>query len=485
MKTVLLILDGAGLAASGPGNAITSHTMPYLFQLMKDHGYAVLDSSGPAVGLDNGVVGNSEVGHLTIGAGRQVSSTLSRIDRAFSTGEWASHVLWPVLADHERLHLVGLLSDAGVHGHWRSMVQAATLAARCGLKSIIVHPILDGVDSAEGTAPALLAELTQALHHMPGVSMGVVMGRRPFCDRSGNLALARAFAAALTDGRDLAEFTSAALEAHYPRAEADFPAHLYPGGRVVAAGEPVLLTSHRADRAIQAARVLAESQPLFALIELDGAVAQDRAFFPSRPLDAGLAFEFKAHGLSSVRIAEQCKFPHVTYFFNGLNHRVEGREICIPSLPYTAFRERPEMSLSDVTWEILGTLADDKDEVVIANIANLDQIGHLGDYDLVVKAAKHVDDAIELIHSAMRGRGWTLLVTSDHGNADLMMDADGRAIGSHSDRPVPFIVVAEPLGKFGWVEKTGSLANIAASLLTTLDVTPPPWMAPSLLKPLS
>jgi 2,3-bisphosphoglycerate-independent phosphoglycerate mutase len=446
--------------------------------------YAVLDASGPAVGLDNGVVGNSEIGHLTIGAGRHVLSTLSRIDRAFSTGEWAAHALWPVLAAHERLHLVGLLSDAGVHGHWRSMVQAATLAARCGVKSVVVHPILDGVDSAQGTAPALLAELIEALQHLPGVTIGVVMGRRPFCDRSGNLALTRAFATALTGACEHPEFTSAALKGHYPKAEADFPAHLHPTGRIVGVGEPVLLTSHRADRAVQAARVLAESQPLFALIELDGAVGHDRAFFPSRPLDAGLAFEFKTRGLSSVRIAEQCKFPHVTYFFNGLNHRVEGREICIPSRPDTAFREHPEMSLSDVTWEILGALTDDKDDVVIANIANLDQIGHLGDYDLAVKAAEYVDDAIKLIHSAMCGRGWTLLVTSDHGNADLMMDGDGRAIGSHSDRPVPFIVVAEPLGKFSWVEKTGSLANIAASLLTTIGVTPPPWMAPSLLKPL-
>src|SRR5262245_790050 len=111
MKTVLLILDGAGLAASAPGNAITFHTMPYLFQLMQNHGFAVLDSSGPAVGLDDGVAGNSEVGHLTIGAGRTVVSMLSRIDRAFSTGQWASHVLWPVLTRYERLHIVGLLSD--------------------------------------------------------------------------------------------------------------------------------------------------------------------------------------------------------------------------------------------------------------------------------------------------------------------------------------------------------------------------------------
>jgi 2,3-bisphosphoglycerate-independent phosphoglycerate mutase len=485
MKTVLLILDGAGLTALPHGNAITASTMPYFFQLMEDHGYAVLDASGPAVGLDNGMVGNSEVGHLTIGAGRPILSMLSRIDAAFSSGEWASHALWPVLAKHERLHLVGLLSDAGVHGHYRSMIQAATLAVRCGVQNVVVHPILDGVDSVAGTAPALLAELTSTLHHLPGVTLGVIMGRRPFCDRSGNLNLTRTLAAALAGGSHLAEFTTAALKAHYPNAEAEFPAHLYPAGCFVAAGEPVLLTSHRADRAVQAARVLAETRPVFSLIELDDVVGQDRAFFPSRPLDDGLAFKFKAHGIRSVRIAEECKFPHVTYFFNGFNHHVEGREIRIPSFPDNALREHPEMSISDVAWEVLRALTDENAQVVVANIANLDQIGHLGQYDLAVKAAKYVDDVIALIHSVTRERGWTLLITSDHGNADLMIDSDGRPIGSHSDRPVPFVVVSEPPGKFGWLKKTGSLANVAASLLTTIGVRPSPSMAASLVEPLT
>jgi 2,3-bisphosphoglycerate-independent phosphoglycerate mutase len=484
MKTVLLILDGAGFAPTSHGNAITATTMPYLFRLMKDFGFAVLDASGPAVGLDDGMVGNSEVGHLTIGAGRPVLSMLSRIDAAFSSGEWASHPHWPKLAQYERLHLVGLLSDAGVHGHYRSIVQAATLAVQCGVENVVVHPILDGVDSPAGTAPAFLAGLTTALHGLPGVTLGVIMGRRPFCDRGGNLELTRSLVGALTGESDLAEFTIAALEAHYPNAEADFPAHLYPGGRVIAAGEPVLLTSHRADRAVQAARVLAEKQPVFSLIELAEVVGQHQAFFPSRPLAEGLAFEFKAHGISSVRIAEQCKFPHVTYFFNGFNDHAEGREICVPSFPDKALAEHPEMSASDVAWEILRALTDDTAHVVIANIANLDQIGHLGNYDLAVKAARYVDEVIELVHSAIRDRGWTLLITSDHGNADLMIDSEGKAIGSHSDRPVPFVVVTAP-GKFGWLARKGSLANVAASLLTMMGIQPPTSMAASLVEPLS
>jgi 2,3-bisphosphoglycerate-independent phosphoglycerate mutase len=459
--------------------------MPYLFQLMKQYGYAVLDASGPAVGLEDGMVGNSEVGHLTIGAGRPILSVLSRIDAAFSTGEWASHALWPALAKHKRLHLVGLLSDAGVHGHYRSIVQAATLAARSGVRNVVVHPILDGVDSAEGTAPALLAELTSSLHRLSGVDLGVILGRRSFCDRSGNLDLTRNLVSALTCESGHPEFTTAALKAHYPKAEADFPAHLYPDGRVIATGEPVLLTSHRSDRAMQAARALAEKQPVFSLVELGNVIGADRAFFPSRPLDDGLAFEFKTNCINSVRIAEQCKFPHVTYFFNGFNHHTEGREICVPSFPDKALREHPEMSISDVAWEVLRAITEGDAHVVIANIANLDQIGHLGDYGLAVKAAKYVDEVIELIHGVTRDRGWTLIITADHGNADLMIDSEGRAIGSHSDRPVPFVVVSESPGKFGWLERKGSLANVAASLLITIGVRPPPSMAASLVEPLA
>jgi 2,3-bisphosphoglycerate-independent phosphoglycerate mutase len=390
-----------------------------------------------------------------------------------------------MFAKHERLHLVGLLSDAGVHGHYRSIVQAATLAVQRGVGNVVVHPILDGVDSAAGTAPALLAELTTGLHGLPGVTLGVIMGRRSFCDRSGNLDLTRTLAAALTGESKLPEFTVAGLKAHYPKTEADFPAHLYPAGRTIAAGEPILLTSHRADRAVQVAGILAKSQPVFSLIELGDVVGPDRAFFPSRPLDDGLAFEFKAHGISSVRIAEQCKFPHVTYFFNGFNDRAEGREICVPSFPDKALAEHPEMSVSDVAWEVLRALTDDTAQVVVANIANLDQIGHLGNYDLAVKAAKHVDEVIELIHSATRDRGWTLLITSDHGNADLMIDSDGKPIGTHSDRPVPFVVVTDSPGKFGWLARRGSLANVAASLLTMMGIQPPRSMAASLVEPLT
>jgi 2,3-bisphosphoglycerate-independent phosphoglycerate mutase len=480
-KAVLLILDGAGIAPADGANAITPATMPYLFGLMGEHGHAVLASSGPAVGLDEGAVGNSEVGHLTIGAGRTVLSMLRRINAAFEDGEWGSHPLWRELAEQPRLHLVGLLSDAGVHGHWRTMVQAAELAARRGVRDILLHPVLDGVDSAQGTAPAMLEQLIAAAERIPGARLGIIQGRRSFCDRSGNLEITASFVRALDGGSSLPGFSFADLSAHYPEPEADFPAKLYPGGVGVEAGDPVLMTSHRSDRAIQAARVLSKTQPVYSVVEHGDAVAADRAFFPSRPLETGLAFEFRTREIRSVRIAEQCKFPHVTYFFNGFNPGLEGREICIPSLPDKLLKDHPEMSLPQITEAVLAALDSAEERIIVANLANLDQIGHLGNYDLAVEAAHKVDEALRRIHAEAGRKGWTVMVTSDHGNADLMSDADGNPIGSHSVRPVPLVVAPDRLGRFAWRIKEGSLANVAASVLTALGLEPPSWMEPSVL----
>lgn len=481
MKALLIILDGAGIAEEEHGNAITPATMPYFFGLMREHGHAVLSSSGPAVGLDEGAVGNSEVGHLTIGAGQTVPSVLTRIGAAFVDGQWEQHPLWGELTRHGRLHLVGLLSDAGVHGHWSTMLQAAALAARHGVGDIILHPLLDGVDSVQGSAPALLERLAGELEKVPGARFGVIQGRRAFTDRSGNLEITRSFVRALAGGDGLPEFLWQTLDAHYPQPEADFPAHLSTGGVGLAPGEAVLMTSHRSDRAIQAARVLSETQPVYSVVEHGEVVGADRAFFPSRPLDRGLAFEFRQREIRSVRIAEQCKFPHVTYFFNGFNPNLEGKEICIPSLPDKALKHHPEMSLPQITAAVLHALSSGEERVIVANLANLDQIGHIGSYDLAVQAARLVDDALRTIHMAGRAAGWTMIVTSDHGNADLMTDAQGNPVGSHSARPVPLVVAPDRPRRFAWKSRAGSLENVAATLLTTLEVEPPPWMAPSLV----
>jgi 2,3-bisphosphoglycerate-independent phosphoglycerate mutase len=485
MKALLLILDGAGLAAPGPGNAVTPETMPTLFGAMAEHGSAALAASGRPVGLDDGQVGNSEIGHLTIGAGYVIPSTLTRVDLAYRDGAWAESPVWAPLTRRPRLHIVGLLSDAGVHGHWRSMVQAAALAhRRRGIADIVVHPILDGVDSQAGTAPALLASLRSALAEIPGTRIGLVMGRRWFCDRSGDTAVTRVFADALAAGAALPPFANDAVERHLRAAtEAGFPGHLAPGGCLPEADEPVLLTQHRADRAVQVAQALAQRHPVYSLVELGTAVPVARVFFPTEPLPRGLGFELKRADLRSVRIAEACKFPHVTRFMNGLNSDLEGRPIRIDSIPDAAIAEHPEMSIEGVEREIEAAMRTPGNRVVIANIANLDQVGHLGRYELAAQAARRVDEALRRLLRVCAEEGWTALVTSDHGNADRTIDGVGRPFGSHTENPVPFTVVPPPGAAVRWRGRAGSLANVAPSLLNVLGIAVPDYMEPSLIEP--
>jgi len=472
-----------GYATETRGNAVTSSTLPFLFEAMAENGFGVLQASGEAVGLEQGQVGNSEVGHLTIGAGQAVPSTLRRIDQGFHAGTWARHPLWSTLKESGRLHVVGLLSDAGVHGHYRSIVQAASLAARSGMDEIFIHPVLDGVDSKSGSALPLLADLQRQIGELPGVRLGMLIGRRWFCDRSGKLDITKVFTERLAGREPLAPFSLAALQEHLAtRTEADFPGHLFENGRLPSAGETILLTSHRVDRAVQVARALSGEFQLSSLVEIDDAVSPERVFFPPRPIDSGLGFELKARGIESGRIAEQCKFPHVTFFMNGFHEKLEGREVCVPSVPEASIGDHPEMSVEQVAGEIVRAIGEPGNRAVIANIANLDQVGHLGRFDVAVKAASHVNAAVGRIHAACQRHGWNLLITSDHGNADCVTDSEGRPHGSHTDRPVPFVALPARGKRIAWQRSEGSLANVAATFLAALELTPPASMAPALMK---
>jgi len=308
------------------------------------------------------------------------------------------------------------------------------------------------------------------------------MGRRWFCDRGGNLALTRDFTAALSGAAELPAFTDAALATHLATAsEASFAAHAGSSNYAARPGETVLLTQHRADRAMQVATVLAETQMVCSLVELGTTIPAERVFFPTRPLAQGLAFELKARAIGSVRISETCKFPHVTYFINGLNRNLEGTQICLPSIPETEIASRPEMSIEQVHAAITAALEDPDNRVVIANIPNLDQVGHLGNFDAAAVAAFHVDRALAAILETCRRHGWTAIVTADHGNADRTRDEAGRPFGSHTGRPVPFTVVPAPDVRFAWTAKTGSLANVAPTLLAALDLPRPAYMTGSLI----
>jgi 2,3-bisphosphoglycerate-independent phosphoglycerate mutase len=481
-KVLLLILDGAGYHPDAAGNAVTSEHLPLLFERMSSDGFAVLQAAELAVGLETGQVGNSEAGHLTIGAGRVVSSMCRHICESFEDGSWGADPFWRSETVGAVLHVVGLLSDAGVHALDRTMAQAAELASVAGLAEVIVHPVLDGVDSLARSAPRILDTLRGKLADLPHVRLGVIMGRKWFCDRGGDLSITRVAADAFRGITELPSFSDAALAEHLETAgEMSFPPHLVEGGRTIDEGEAVLLTSHRADRARQIATVLSETQPLAMLVDPGATVPVKHIFFPQRPLDTGLAHLLKERGIPSVRIAEKCKFPHVTFFFNGFDAGVEGTGICVPSIPEGEIPDKPEMSLPEVTDEIVRAMEDEDRRMIVANLANLDQVGHLGRLDLCAQAAHEVDAAYERLTNVAAANGWTVLITADHGNADRLVGDDGSPFGSHTHRPVPFVSVPAPGLSARWVSKDGSLANVAATVLAALDEPVPEWMEPSLI----
>lgn len=483
MKAALIIVDGAGVADhSLGGNAVTPQTLPFWHELMERYGVATLEASGEAIGLDNGQAGNSEIGHLTIGAGRCIPTMQKRIEEAYLSGEFGANRLWETLARKPRLHILGLLSAAGTHGDWRNLSRCAALAAQSGVQEIVVHTVLDGIDSPAGSAGEILAALRQSLQSVRGVSFGLVMGRASFCDRSGDMSVTETFRKALTGESRLHQFNDAALENHLQQfaCEATFPGHFCDADYVLKPGEAVLLTQHRADRARQIAVSLGEVSEIYSLIELESAVKQDHVFFAATPLDQGLGFEMVRHGLSSVRVAEKCKFPHVTTFFNGLNAGLEGREICIPSVAEADLATSPQMSVSSVADAVVQAITDPEIDLVIANLANLDQIGHLGNYALAAEAAKHVDLALQKIVDGCMRQGACAVITSDHGNADCVTDANGRPFGSHTINPVPVVLVPPGGHTVHWRTDSGTIAQLAATLLGILGLAAPRYMAPSL-----
>lgn len=483
MKSLLVVLDGMGLSKQSEGNATNAQSMPFTHSLMDEYGCFELEASGSAIGLDEGQVGNSEIGHLTIGAGRCLDTMLSRVRRAYTKGVWAQSPIWSRITKSHRIHVVGLLSDAGVHSHWTNMLQAIDLAASSATDvTVCVHAFLDGVDSAAGSANELLDKLQAHIADYCNVELVTVMGRKWGCDRSGDLTIAEHCLNGLSGTKASEKYSQERLREHIfaSGSEWDFPCHVVDESNMLAAGESVLLTHHRADRISQLATVLGREHEVYSLIELNAdAVPMENVFFPIVPITGGLINQLHAEGVKSVRIAESCKFPHVTFFINGLQE-VGDEAIEIPSIPESEIRHNPAMSLELLKAQVLKKLAQDDVRSIIVNIPNLDQVGHVGQFELAKQAANDVDAAVKEIYQACKALGWHLMITADHGNADCMIDADGNPLGAHSSNPVPMIVVPFK-GRYINSGNSGTLADVAAVYLSTLGILAPQGYSQSLM----
>jgi 2,3-bisphosphoglycerate-independent phosphoglycerate mutase len=488
----LVVLDGWGLAPDGPGNAISRADTPVFDRLWKEHAHTRLTAMGESVGLPDGQMGNSEVGHLNLGAGAIVPQDLARIDAAVEDGSLAENeVLRDALRDAPRAHLIGLVSDGGVHSSDRHLRALIELGAEWGIEDLVIHAFTDGRDTLPTAGAGFLAEVEGWCRDAGAGRIGSVVGRYFAMDRDERWDRTQRAYDLLVHGRGEheAETGEAAARAAYERDETDefiTPTTVGDEARI-RHGDAVLAFNFRPDRMRQITRALAEEgfgevdrggEPVVerytTLTQYDDDFDYPAVFPPERP-EVTLADVIAGRGLGQLHVAETEKYPHVTYFFNGGDEDEHAGEVfeLVPSpRDVPTYDHKPEMSAREATDAFVRRWGADEPAFAIINFANADMVGHTGDIGAAVKAVETVDECLGRILEAVHAAGGACIVTADHGNADNMLEPDGSPNTAHSLNPVPLVVTA-PGAR---IEREGILADVAPTVLDLLGIEQPAAM---------
>lgn len=496
---MLLIRDGWGINPGGidqrdaNGDATLLAQTPVHDRLYREYPGARLSASGLDVGLPAGQMGNSEVGHLNLGAGRIVYQDLTRINKAVDDGELARSPVLAELFSHARqgrLHLLGLVSDGGVHSHYAHLIALANAAHAAGVSDIMVHAFTDGRDSSPTGGAAFLANCKSELV-TSGARIATVIGRYFAMDRDRRWDRTKLAWDAIVLGKGKRCDTSpeAAVRAEYERGKTDefMPALIFSQANEqrVRDGDAVLFFNFRADRARQLSRAFLEADfsgfergvtprvHYATLTQYDVTYPSPYVFAPDLLVHI-LGEIVSASGKTQLRIAETEKYPHVTYFFNGGVEKPfagEDRKI-IPSPKVATYDLQPSMSAPEVTAEVLASI--DRYDLIILNFANPDMVGHTGVVDAGIRAVETIDECVGRIVNALLKAGGKALVTADHGNCEQMRNADGSPNTAHTTNLVHFIYVAGDSAEFD--VNDGILADVAPTLLFLLGIPQPPEM---------
>jgi 2,3-bisphosphoglycerate-independent phosphoglycerate mutase len=490
--TALIILDGWGLAPPGPGNAVSLAKTPVFDELWAAYPHTSLRACGRAVGLPEGQMGNSEVGHLNLGAGSVVMQDLTRIDQAVEHGELAGNaVLRNAFSGSERVHLIGLVSDGGVHSGFDHLKALIELGAAMEVPDLVLHAFTDGRDTLPRSAAGYLAEVGRWMEATGGGRIGSVLGRYYAMDRDRRWERIQRAYDLLVHGRGDHRASSgeaAALEA-YERGETDeFIEPVLVGGEAtVRPGDSVLAFNFRPDRMRELTRALAE--PGFDCIDRGGALPVERyatmteymegwpypvAFAPQRPTTT-LPAVLAARGVRQLHVAETEKYPHVTYFFGGGEEDPqagERRELVPSPRDVPTYDHKPEMSARQAAEAFVDAWRADSPGFGIINFANPDMVGHTGVIPAAVKAIETVDACLGQVVDAVHAAGGACIVTADHGNADHMLEPDGSPNTAHSLNPVPLVTTVKGVA----LREGGVLADVAPTVLDVLGIETPPEM---------
>ena len=489
---LLLILDGWGYREDPANNALALANLPNWRRLLADFPHTLVETHGLHVGLPDGQMGNSEVGHMNIGAGRIVYQDLTRIDAAIVDGSFATNAALlgacaAVKASGGTLHVFGLLSPGGVHSHEDQIFALLDLAARHGVAHVAVHAFLDGRDTPPQSARASLQKLQARCDALGNARIATLSGRYYAMDRDKRWDRVKLAYDAISDAHSAhgADSAVGALDSAYARGETDEfvkPTVLGSGARV-ADGDAVIYMNFRADRARQLTQAFVDpgfdgfERPrrialsgFVTLTEYSAELAVSAVAFRPQPLNNSLGEYLASLGLHQLRIAETEKYAHVTFFFSGGREAPYAGEdrILVPSAKVATYDLKPEMSCPEVTDKLVGAIGGGRYDFIVCNIANADMVGHTGKLDAAIKAAEAVDAALGRLRAAIVESGGEMLISADHGNFEQMLADDGQPHTQHTVGPVPLIYV----GRKATLQH-GSLSDIAPTVLVLMGLPQP------------
>ncbi|MBD5585727.1 MAG: 2,3-bisphosphoglycerate-independent phosphoglycerate mutase [Clostridia bacterium] len=510
MKTpyAIIIMDGYGVAPAGAGNAITINGSKNVNELIKKYPSSTLGASGMCVGLPDGQMGNSEVGHLNMGAGRIVYQDLTKITKAISDGDFFKNpalikAMDSAKANGKKLHLYGLMSDGGVHSHITHVYALLKMAKERGLKDVFVHCFMDGRDVSPTSGAGFIGALENEMKKLGVGKVASVCGRYYAMDRDNNWDRVEKAYDMLTLGEGIkTENAVKAVEESYENGVTDefiLPTKIYENGKplgLLEKGDSVICFNFRPDRAREITRAVSQSEfvvpkgtaferktgylaPVYVCFTVyDAEFKGVEIAFPKTSLDNTLGEYLAKLGKKQLRIAETEKYAHVTFFFNGgveAPNEGEQRDL-IPSPKVATYDLQPEMSAYLVTDKVLEELDSGKFDVMILNYANCDMVGHTGVIDAAVKAVGTVDECVKKVTDKILEMGGSALLTADHGIADKILGEDGSPFTAHTTNPVPVVLVSNEY-KNAKLRDDGVLADLAPTLLTVMGLPVPAEMS--------